>query len=169
MQKSACLLFDASCNRRALRATPTRVEVGRAPRAWRRAAETQARSKRNRQQGRYQVVGDARVAVLTWEQMGLSRAGVDATYQSSSAADTHDKLLSAMLRSMIGMSDLALETMMKRRIRRERRARLVSNVHPRTKVPRDEPDEPSAAAQLEDVQALEGFPAPGNVARQNLQ
>jgi hypothetical protein len=99
----------------------------------------------------------------------VSRAGVDTTYQSSSAAVTHVKPLSAILRSMIGTSDLALETMMKRRIRRERRARLVSNVHLRTKVPCDEPDEPCAAAQLKDVQALEGFPAPGNVARQNLQ
>lgn len=67
------------------------------------------------------------------------------------------------------MSGLTLANMMKRGTRRERRARLVGNVHPRTKVPSDETYEPRAAAQLEDVQAMEGFAAHGNVARQNLQ
>ncbi len=103
---------------------------------------------------------------------------MDRTYQSSSAAVTLDcKLLSAILRSMIGMSGLALATMVRVSLcvgnaglgERERGARLVGNVHSRTKVPCDEPDEPGPAAQLEEVQALEGVAAPGDVARQNLQ
>jgi hypothetical protein len=47
-------------------AGPTRAEVGRLPRAWRRVAGTRARSKRSLPQGRYQAVGGALVAALTW-------------------------------------------------------------------------------------------------------
>jgi hypothetical protein len=83
MQKSACLLCDVFCSKRAPRARPIRVQVGRVPRAWLRAAETQARSIRNRRQERCQVVGGARVAVLTWEQMGREpgRGGYDVPVQ----------------------------------------------------------------------------------------
>ena len=70
---------------------------------------------------------------------------------------------------MIGMSGLTLANMMKRGTRREVHARLVGNVHSRTKVPSDETYEPRAAAQLKDIQAVEGIAAPGNIARQNLQ
>ena len=46
---------------------------------------------------------------------------------------------------------------------------MIGNVHLRTEVPGNETDEPRAAAQFENIQALEGFASSGDIARQNLQ
>ena len=72
---------------------------------------------------------------------------------------------------MIRMSGLVWATLVMRASLgdRERGARLVGNVYLRAKVPSDETDEPRAAAQLEDIQALEGFALPSDVLRQNPQ